>query len=95
MIGQNIGLAYLIPLALEKLRKRPLAEGDYYPGDLLTNVLRANPIFWRDHPDWRAKARDIGARALKQLHELPPDDDIILKGLTEAWSSFESGARPV
>src|SRR5438105_10383759 len=82
MIGQNIGLAYLIPLALDELQKRPLAEGDYYPGDLLSMVLRADPSFWHEHPDCRAEARDIGARALKDLHELPPGNDVVLKGLT-------------
>jgi hypothetical protein len=30
MIGQSIGLPYLLPLALEHLRKDPLAEGDFF-----------------------------------------------------------------
>jgi hypothetical protein len=43
MIGQNIGLEYLVPLALERLQAEPYAEGDLYPGDLLVNVLRSAP----------------------------------------------------
>lgn len=35
MIGQNIGLDYLIPLALEHLQQNPLVAGDFFPGDLL------------------------------------------------------------
>jgi hypothetical protein len=31
VIGQDIGLEYLVPLAIEKLRDHPLAEGDCYP----------------------------------------------------------------
>jgi CDI immunity proteins len=39
MIGQNFSLNYLIPLAIEQLRRDPLVAGDYYPGDLLGAVL--------------------------------------------------------
>lgn len=28
----------------------PLAEGDYFPGDLLLNVLRIDPSFWTTYP---------------------------------------------
>jgi len=92
MIGQKIGLVYLVPLALNELRKCPLAEGDYYPGDLLNMVLRTDPQLWREHPDWRAEVREIGVLALKRLHETPSDNDVVLKGLTEAWSTFESAS---
>ncbi len=40
MIGQEIGLPYLLPMALEALVADPLVEGDYFPGDLLLTVLR-------------------------------------------------------
>jgi CDI immunity proteins len=63
MIGQNIGLQYLISLALEHLRKKPLAEGDFYPGDLLKMVLTADPKFWLDHPEWRKEVEEIAQRA--------------------------------
>ena len=39
MIGQNIGLNFLIPLALDELKQNILAEGDFYEGDLLKSVL--------------------------------------------------------
>ncbi|HEY0761022.1 MAG TPA: contact-dependent growth inhibition system immunity protein [Pyrinomonadaceae bacterium] len=51
MIGQSIGLEFLIPLAVELLRKNPFVEGDYYPGDLLSVVLKVAPGFWQTHPD--------------------------------------------
>ncbi|WP_448321843.1 contact-dependent growth inhibition system immunity protein [Streptomyces sp. CO7] len=35
LIRQDVGLAHLLPLALEALRLDPLAEGDMYEGDLL------------------------------------------------------------
>ena len=63
MISQNIGLLYLIPLAIEELRKDPRAEGDFHPGDLLKAVLTADPKFWQDHPDWRKEVEEIAQRA--------------------------------
>src|SRR5436309_14793100 len=55
MIGQHIGMDYLMPLALEHLRADPLAEGAYYSGDLLAAVLRAVREFWKQHPYWRGE----------------------------------------
>ena len=49
MIGQEIGLDYLIPVALEKLMENLFAEGHYYEGDLLENVLNVNTTFWDDN----------------------------------------------
>ncbi len=51
MIGQAIGLRFLVPLALETLERDPLASGDYYEGDLLLTVLRVDKEFWKEHPD--------------------------------------------
>jgi hypothetical protein len=47
MIGQESGLPYLIPLALEVLEKDLFAEGDLYEGDLLNAVLQVHPDFWK------------------------------------------------
>src|SRR5258708_62640 len=49
VIGQNFSLPFLIPLALEQLEKDPLAQGDFYPGDLLLNVARSDSDYWRHH----------------------------------------------
>lgn len=46
MIGQQVGLNYLIPLALEQLHINILSEGDYYAGDLLNVVLKVDKAFW-------------------------------------------------
>ena len=40
-IGQNMCLEFLLPIAIEHLQDDPLVEGDYYCGDLLVAVLRA------------------------------------------------------
>lgn len=63
MIGQHIGEEYLIPIALELLRENPMIEGDYYPGDLLAAVLKANGAFWKNHPELRDEAHHIMERS--------------------------------
>jgi hypothetical protein len=46
MLGQEIGVPVLLPRAVRVLLSDPLAEGDYYPGDLLRNVLRLPDSAW-------------------------------------------------
>ncbi|MGW5668371.1 contact-dependent growth inhibition system immunity protein [Micromonospora sp. NPDC003776] len=48
MLGQEIGVAVLLPRAVGVLLREPLAEGDHYPGDLLANVLRLPESAWSD-----------------------------------------------
>src|SRR5258708_12391384 len=50
MIGQNIGLEYLVPLAIERLQRDPFAAGDFYPVDLLVNVLTLESSFCQHLP---------------------------------------------
>src|SRR5688572_9810299 len=87
MIGQSIALPYLVPLALQHVRKNPLAEGDFYPGDLLKSMLTADSTFWRDHQEWRDEVREIATRTLTRLHSPRPGDehysDVVLESLTE------------
>lgn len=49
MIGQDINLEFLIPIALKQLRQNILAEGDLYEGDLLNNVLASEEEYWKNH----------------------------------------------
>lgn len=53
MILQNIGIEYLVPLAMERLRADPLADRDFYPGCLLRAILEVSYQFWKKHPDLR------------------------------------------
>lgn len=59
MIQQRIGLRYLVPIALHHLRQDPLAEGDFYPGDLLAAVLRVTGDFWQQRPELNRELRDV------------------------------------
>jgi hypothetical protein len=67
MIGQNIGLKYLMPLAIERLEADPLIEGDYYPGDLLCMVLGVNQGYWFENKSLRDEVASIAARASQRM----------------------------
>jgi hypothetical protein len=59
MIGQEFGLSYLIPLALEYLKKDIFIEGDFFPGDLLKNVLTINITFWKENKNLWIELNDL------------------------------------
>ncbi|MFJ7913027.1 contact-dependent growth inhibition system immunity protein [Kitasatospora sp. NPDC096204] len=59
LIRQDVGLAYLLPLAVEVLRSDPLAEGNMYEGDLLAAVLTRDAGAWIDSPKLRREVRSI------------------------------------
>lgn len=51
MIGQNFGLVYLVPIALEILKSNIFIETEYYEGDLLVALLQINikTNYWETH----------------------------------------------
>nr|WP_294790923.1 contact-dependent growth inhibition system immunity protein [uncultured Mucilaginibacter sp.] len=59
MIGQNISLNYLLPLAIDVLNKDILAEGDFYPGDLLKNVLDVDESVWKVNNQLFRKIKEL------------------------------------
>ena len=79
MIGQQISLFFLVPLALEKLEEDPLAEGSFYPGDLLKVVLEIPAQFWRLHTEMRNSLRRIVVKTKELLVSLDEDDARIIR----------------
>jgi hypothetical protein len=55
MLGQEMAVPILLPLAIEALVDDPLAEGDFYPGDLLVSVLRLPDSAWTTIPEGRQR----------------------------------------
>lgn len=51
LIGQKIGLRFLLPIAVDLLRNDPLIAVTYFEGDLLLALLRLDIGDWTDHPD--------------------------------------------
>jgi hypothetical protein len=59
MIGQEIGLYFLLPIAIETLTNDLFAEGDMYEGDLLKNVLDLDTKFWDDNKNYWQELNEI------------------------------------
>lgn len=89
MIGQEISLPILIPIALERLEEEPLAKGDFYPGDLLAAVLRIDDLFWSRHPEPSLRISQIVRRAKEFVLSLEEIEcRAIRKVLEETSQSF-------
>ncbi|WP_073814706.1 MULTISPECIES: contact-dependent growth inhibition system immunity protein [Streptomyces] len=91
LIRQDVGLAYLLPLAVEVLRVDPLAEGDMYEGDLLAAVLTRSAECWSESPELGREVRLI----VSELAEVPPvlkrEVDGFLAPNERSWARAQHG----
>ena len=85
MIGQNLGLDYLIPISIQILEKEPFLEADFYEGDLLLNVLKIDKDYWDRNPEIKRKLINIFKKSLVNFNELDSDTQ---KDLYEAYDSI-------
>lgn len=74
MIGQNIGLPYLLPLALDRLEENRWASGDFYPGDLLKMTAGAE-FDWATRAELRERLRAILRGAIADIPRLQFQDE--------------------
>lgn len=51
LVSQKVGLKYVLPIAVEILKRNPLTEASLYEGDLLECVLRLSPSDWSNNPE--------------------------------------------
>jgi hypothetical protein len=77
MLGQAIGVPALLPLAVRLLLRDPLAEGDYYPGDLLRAVLRLPESAWSSLRAERGQLAAVLAELVADPALEPLRDDIV------------------
>lgn len=70
LVVQHYGYPYLLDLLWPKLKADPLFDGGYYPGDVLSNLIRAVPDIWADRQDYKAELDALYRRALDR-----PDDE--------------------
>ena len=59
MIGQSEGLAYLVVLSIDILKANLFAEGDFFPGDLLKNILHIDTAFWKSNKQLYLEIEDL------------------------------------
>lgn len=73
LLLQQESLDVLVPVALTRLSLNPLAEGDFYPGDLLVAVLKTPSSYWQAHPDEQIRATQV-VEAVGMLGNLDDHD---------------------
>ncbi|WP_340401051.1 contact-dependent growth inhibition system immunity protein [Paenibacillus sp. FSL H8-0079] len=59
LIGQQMSLDFLLPLALEKLVENPLRSGDLYMGDLFCSVLKIGQGYWEEHRELKNELDEV------------------------------------
>jgi hypothetical protein len=64
MIGQDINLDYLIPLALDRVEDDPWLCASFYDGDMLWYLIKRNG-YWLTHPGEKARFDKVVDRAVK------------------------------
>ena len=79
MIGQQIGLDYLIPLALEVLADDLFTEGDFFEGDLLKSVVDIQRVFWTDNPELWQRLNKLMENRVNEIEERKIDISIFKK----------------
>lgn len=93
MISQDIGIEYLIPMAIERLRVDPLADREEYPGSLLGALFEASSKYWDRNPNSRKETERIYDKIL--LNE-KNDEDLtkdVLRELKRAYLTFSEFGR--
>ncbi|WP_105620020.1 contact-dependent growth inhibition system immunity protein [Vallitalea okinawensis] len=70
MIGQKIGLDYLVPLAIEEIEANILVEGDLYPGDLLNSVLNIPEDYWKNNKELKERLHNTITEQYEQISKL-------------------------
>jgi len=87
MIGQDIGLKFLIPLAIQTIEKDILAEGDLYPGDLLKSVLTSDKKYWTSSRDNWNQICDLVEKNMATLKGADITNEI-KKGWFDSYKDF-------
>ncbi|HAD12640.1 MAG TPA: hypothetical protein DCF33_09395 [Saprospirales bacterium] len=88
MIGQNIGLKWLMPLAIQVLQQNILAEGHFYRGDLLQAVLTSEKSYWQGEPvKWNSICTLF--RQQQALLDAADTNRGIKRAWFDAFASFE------
>jgi len=91
LISQDIGLAFVMPLALPVVERDPLIEVEHFKGDLLEVMLRASSDFYLNHPEIRGRMDKIVDRVAAALDKLDfIDFDTTSEVLDDALASFRA-----
>ncbi|MEK4431717.1 contact-dependent growth inhibition system immunity protein [Paenibacillus sp. FSL M7-0802] len=59
LIGQQMNLDFLLPLALEQLIQNPFGSGDLYIGDLFCSILKVEKEYWKEHKELKNELDEV------------------------------------
>ena len=79
LVVQQCGFPYVLDLIWPKLTADPLFDGGYYPGDVLSNLIRADQAIWATRPEYQMELDALYRLAL----ERPADEN---EGFRESMS---------
>ncbi|MCG2616644.1 contact-dependent growth inhibition system immunity protein [Terrimonas sp. NA20] len=51
LLSQDIGTIFLLDKTIQILEEDILADGDFYPGDLLSALLNVSEVYWKSNSD--------------------------------------------
>jgi hypothetical protein len=80
LIGQKVGLKFLIPVALDILNDNIFIDTDLYNGDLLQNVMQVDKNFWDENKELIEKLDGL----LDSYSD--EDKDKFMKGKFDEWT---------
>lgn len=65
-VSQRVGEPFIVWLAIDRLEKAPLLDGDCYPGDILSALVRqTDQLVWDTNPLLKDRLTAIYKRALE------------------------------
>jgi hypothetical protein len=79
LIGQEIALEYLVPIAINHLAENPFIKAGSYFGDLLSSVVRVNPSFWNAFPEYYWMILEIVSGASPVIEKLSVEFGELIK----------------
>jgi hypothetical protein len=69
-VSQRVGEPFVVALAIERLEGNPLLDGDCYPGDILSSLIRqTRPAVWDNYPQLKTKLNLLYERAMANPEE--------------------------
>ena len=87
MISQSISLKYLVPMALDVLKKDLFIDSEIYEGDLLRALLKSRKDFWSKNTSLKQKVILLVKKNIKNLNDLEISNEI-KEDLLNAYRSF-------
>lgn len=90
LIGQEIGLPYLMPVILEKLLINPFMQGELYCCDVLNFVISIDPKYWLHKQEEFKKLEKVMEKLRDDLLENTNLEEIDRKTASEVAARYSN-----